>query len=135
MKRRTFPTSNGQAPSTGQSIAIAGRSNIVLQDVRNFRSVFGLPAHDPIITVNGPDPGTGIVIDETETVSSIEWAGAVAKGATINLVVSKTTTTDGADLSAQYIVNNDLAPVLSFSYGNCELSMTAAHNEFYYNLW
>ena len=130
-----LPLWNAGIDGTGQSIAIAGRSNIVLQDVRNFRSVFGLPAHDPIITVNGPDPGTGIVIDETENVSDVEWAGAVAKGATINLVVSKTTTTDGADLSAQYIVNNDLAPVLSFSYGNCELSMTAAHNEFYYNLW
>jgi uncharacterized protein (TIGR03437 family) len=131
-----LPLWNAGIDGTGQKIAIAGRSNIVLQDVRNFRSVFGLPAKDPTITVNGSDPGTAVVDDELENVSDVEWAGAVAKGATINLVVSKTTSaTNGADLSAQYIVNNDLAPVLSFSYGNCELIMTATHNQFYYNLW
>jgi uncharacterized protein (TIGR03437 family) len=130
-----LPLWNAGIDGTGQKIAIAGRSNIAIQDVRNFRSVFGLPAHDPVITLNGPDPGIADIDDEMENVSDVEWAGAVAKGATINLVTSKSTTTDGVDLSAQYIVNNDLAPVLSFSYGNCEMLMTTAHTQFYYNLW
>ena len=45
------------ATGSGQSIAIVGRSNINIQDVRDFRSIFGLPANDPQIILNGPDPG------------------------------------------------------------------------------
>jgi pseudomonalisin len=51
-------------------------------------------------------------------------------------VVSKTTaTTDGVDLSAQYIVNNDLAPVMSTSFGLCEAYMSSGENAFYNTLW
>ena len=45
------------ADGTGQSIAIVGRSNINIQDVRDFRTMFGLPANDPVIILNGADPG------------------------------------------------------------------------------
>ena len=41
----------------------------------------------------------------------VEWSGAVAKGATIDFVVSETTeTTAGIDLSALYIIDNNLRP-------------------------
>ncbi len=85
---------------TGQSIAILGRSDIVLQEcVRDFRALFNLPANDPNFIVNGVDPGI-ISGDETEAVLDVEWSGAVAKGATIHLVISSSTeTTDGVDLS------------------------------------
>ena len=54
----------------------------------------------------------------------VEWAGAVAKGATIDFVVSgSTNSSPGVDLSAEYIVDNDVAPVMSESYGACELDM------------
>jgi hypothetical protein len=129
-----LPLWNAGLDGTGQSVAIVARSNIVLQDVRNFRSVFGLPARDPVITLNGPDPGTSNVDYESENVSDVEWAGAVAKGATINLVVSESTATDGSILSSEYAVNNNLAPVLSSSYGACELSMTS-QNQFFDSLW
>jgi uncharacterized protein (TIGR03437 family) len=120
---------------TGQSVAIVARSNIALQDVRNFRSIFGLPARDPVITVNGTDPGIASVDNEFENVSDVEWAGAVAKGATINLVVSQSTTaTDGSTLSAEYIVDNNLAPVLSSSYGICELAL-GSQNQFFNGTW
>jgi len=38
---------------TGQTIAIVAASNINVQDVRDFRNLFGLPANDPQIIVNG----------------------------------------------------------------------------------
>jgi uncharacterized protein (TIGR03437 family) len=119
---------------TGQTIAIVGRSNIVVQDVRNFRSAFGLPAHDPIVTLTGADPGTAIADDESENVLDVEWSGAVARGATINLVVSASTATDGATLSSNYIVEKNLAPVLSSSFGVCEL-FGVSQNQYYNNLW
>src|ERR1035441_1228818 len=93
-----------------------------LNDVQQFRSFFGLPALDPVITVNGPDPGilSGPDGDEGEADLDVEWAGAVAPGATVNLVVSKSTfMSDGVDLSAQYIVDHNLAPIVTYSYGDC----------------
>src|SRR6185437_8706681 len=98
--------------------------------------LFGLPANAPQIIVDGPDPGRTRGDDETEADLDVEWSGGVAKGATIKLVVSESTeSTDGIDLSAEYIVDNDLAPIMSESFGDCELFMGTAGNEFYKNLW
>ena len=56
--------------------------------------------------------------------------------ATVKFVVSASTnTTDGVDLSAQYIVSNNVAPVLSISFGSCESQMGSAERAFYNNLW
>jgi len=108
---------------TGQTIAIVGRSDIDLSDVATFRSAFGLPANVPTVTVNGPDPGIPTADDKSENTLDVEWSGAVAKGATINFVTSASTaTSDGAALSANYIIDNKVAPVMSFSYGSCELN-------------
>jgi pseudomonalisin len=121
---------------SGQSIAIVGRSNLHLSDVRQFRSGFGLPAHDPQIIVNGADPGVFSTGEETEAVLDVEWSGAVAKNATIKLVVSASTNaSDGAYLSAQYIVNHNLAPVMSMSFGLCEAALGASGNSFINGLW
>jgi subtilase family serine protease len=113
---------------------VVGQTNINIQDVRGFRSVFGLPAKDPTIILNGPDPG--INADEPEAVLDVEWSGAVAKGATIDLVISESTeATDGVDLSALYIIDNNLAPVMSESFGACEADLGAGGNAFYNTLW
>lgn len=85
---------------TGETIAIAGNSNITLSDVATFRSSFGLPPNVPTVFVNGADPGESSVEGRVENTVDVEWAGAVAKGAKIELVTSATTsTTDGAILS------------------------------------
>jgi uncharacterized protein (TIGR03437 family) len=51
-----------------------------------------------------------------ESTLDIEWASAVARGATIEFVYS-----DDAFDSATYVVDNVVAPVLSMSYGQCEM--------------
>ena len=115
---------------TGQSIAIADESNINLQDVADFRNLFGLPPNVPQVIVDGIDPGL-LQGFETEALLDVEWAGAVAKGATIKLVVSEpTNATQGADLAALYAIENSLAPVLSESFGECELFIGTAGNTF-----
>ena len=82
--------------------------------------------NDPQIIVNGPDPGL-VPGDETEALLDVEWSGAVAKGATIKFVTSKSTNTeDGVDLSAEFIINNNLAPIMSESFGLCELQLSYA---------
>ncbi|HLW79122.1 MAG TPA: protease pro-enzyme activation domain-containing protein, partial [Terriglobia bacterium] len=121
---------------TGQTIAIVAQTNINLQDVRDFRTMFGLPANDPKIVLNGPDPGITDPNNEGESDLDAEWAGGVAKNATIDLVVSESTESSlGVDLSALYIVDNNLAPVVSVSYGFCEAVVGNAGNAYYNALW
>ena len=121
---------------TGQSIAIVARNNINLSDVQIFRIAFGLPVNDPQIILDGPDPGNLTGPEETEADLDIEWSGAIAPKATIKFVVSASTnSTDGVDLSSLYIVDNNLAPVLSASFGQCEQSLGQAENTFFNNLW
>ena len=120
---------------TGQSVAIAGRTNIKLSDVTSFRSTFGLPVNNPQIVLNGKDPGVISSGEEMEADLDVEWSGAVAKGASIKFVVSASTNaSDGVDLSTQYIVNNNLASTMSVSFGECEAYMGSS-NSFYNSLW
>jgi pseudomonalisin len=121
---------------SGQSVAIVARSNIKLADARQFRTFFGLPANDPQIIVNGADPGIWNSNEETEADLDVEWSGAIGRNATIKFVVSKSTnSSDGVDLSAQYIVNHNLAPVMSTSFGLCEAALGSSGNSFLNSLW
>jgi subtilase family serine protease len=124
----------------GQSIAIVAQSNINLQDITDFRAMFGLPAYAAgqlNVILNGPDPGL-VDGDEGESDLDVEWAGAVAPAATINFVVTQSTQTDatfGIDGSAVYIVDNNISPILSESYGSCEAGLGTGGNAFYNSLW
>jgi Tectonin domain/Pro-kumamolisin, activation domain len=123
------------ADGTGQTIAIVAQSNIHISDVTEFRQLFGLPLNNPKIILNGPDPGV-VSPDEGEAVLDAEWSGAVAKNATVDLVVSESTMPSaGVDLSAAYIVDNNIAPIASDSYGTCESSLGAGGSAFYNSLW
>jgi len=121
---------------SGESVAIVGRTNINIADVAQFRRLFGLPANNPQIIVNGTNPGIISSGEETEADLDVEWSGAVAKGATIKFVLSKSTnSSDGVDLSAQYIVNQNVAPVMSTSFGLCEAALGSSGNSFLNSLW
>jgi hypothetical protein len=120
---------------TGTSIAIVGRSNIHLSDVAAFRAATGLGANAPAVILAGADPGL-VSGDQDESTLDVEWAGAVAPAAQVQFVVGDSAaTTDGVDLSAEYIVNHALAPVVSTSYGSCEQEMGATELAFYNSLW
>jgi len=121
---------------SGESIAVVGRSNIHLADVQQFRSSFGLPANNPQVIVNGTDPGIVSVDEEVEADLDVQWAGALASSAAVKFVVSASTNaSDGAYLSAQYIVNHNLAPVLTMSFGLCEAALDPSGNSFINSLW
>jgi pseudomonalisin len=120
---------------SGVSIAIVGRSNINLSDVSSFRSGSALPANQPTVILEGANPGL-VSGDQDESTLDVEWSGAVAPGAAVKFVVgASTATTDGVDLSAQYIVNNKTATVMSTSYGSCEAYMGSGELAFYNSLW
>ena len=122
---------------TGQTIAIVGDSNINPQDVTDFRALFGLPVNPPNIIVNGPDPGiSGPTGSEGEADLDVQISGMVAPKATIDFVVSEDTLTAfGTDLSSFYIIDNNIAPVMSLSFGACEAALGTAGNNFFKALW
>src|SRR2546425_5546478 len=121
---------------TGTTIAIVADSNINPQDVVDFRNLFGLPANftSANIILDGPDPGKNG--DEVEADLDVQVAAMVAPKATINLVVSEDTQTAlGIDLSALYIVDNNIADAMSESFGACEAALGTLTNQFYNALW
>jgi subtilase family serine protease len=121
---------------SGQSIAIVGRTHPPGTEWASFRNIMGLPVNPPQVIVNGPDPGDLGGDEDVEADLDVEWSGAVAKNASILFVASMSTyATDGVDLSAQYIVDNNLAPVMSTSFGSCESDLGTSENSFYSSLW
>ncbi len=120
---------------TGQTIAIVGESDINPDDVDFFRSSFGLPPKKLNIIYYGPNPGLN-GDPEGEAALDVQWAGAVAKNATIDLVVAAPTVTSGGiDGAAIYIINNNLASIMNVSWGACEYNLGTEGNLFYREIW
>src|SRR5579863_3915400 len=135
-------TVGGSAPGTGVTIAIVQDSNINPSDVSDFQKMFGLTNNPVNVILNGPDPGiqgpNSATDDEIEADLDVQWAGAVAPGAQIDLVVSQDAQSIGmfgTDLSAIYIVDNNIAPVLSESFGSCEANIGSSAEALYVDLW
>ena len=112
---------------TGTTIAVVGRSDFILQDVIDFRNMFGMPSNMLAEVFNGPDPGILNTGEQFEATLDTTWSGAVAPNAEIIFVVSASTnTTDGLDLSEEYIIDNDLGNVMTESFSGCEEGATSA---------
>jgi len=128
---------NSGISGQGVTIAVVSRTTAVeVTDVETFREAYHLPPNDPNVIMNGPPTllaGYGIGSgDQEESSLDVEWVGAVAPEAAVDLVISGTTlTTDGTSLSAAYIVDNNLADIMTLSFGECESTLGSAGNSFY----
>jgi Pro-kumamolisin, activation domain/Bacterial Ig-like domain (group 3)/Abnormal spindle-like microcephaly-assoc'd, ASPM-SPD-2-Hydin len=132
-----LPLWNASTPinGTGVKIAISGQSDIQQIDIDTFRSSFGLPASTVTTIFNGADPGI-IRSSQGENTLDVEMAGATAPRAQIILVTSaSTSTTSAAQLSDQYIVDNEVAPIMSASYGECEAFLGTSGNAAFNAIW
>jgi hypothetical protein len=120
----------------GVTVAIVGRTNPGLKDVAAFRAAYGLPAGRTAIVLNGPDPGSVSPDEDVEANLDMQWAGATAPGASIRFICSgSTATTDGVDLSALHAVDENVASVISLSFGACESDLGTAGTAYYGQLW
>lgn len=127
---------------TGQTIAIINESNINIDLVNHFRSLFNLPANPPQVIIDGNDPGIdginnpgGPNFAAVEAYLDVEWAGAVAPNATIALVIAgDTALQNGLVLAAERAIYSNIAPVISISFGACEKNLGAS-NPFLSSLW
>jgi uncharacterized protein (TIGR03437 family) len=105
---------------TGQKIVIAGQSELNAgvgggyPDLDGFRSTYNLPANTPQLVLFGSSPGI-VSGDIDESNLDLEWAGAVARNATLIFVYAKNVLN-----SVQHAIDQNLAPIISFSYGDCE---------------
>ncbi len=113
------PLYNAGINGSGEGIAIVGASEVDLADIRAFRSRYGLPANDPqLIPYLGTSPGFNGA--EIEGDLDLEWAGAIAPNAKISYVY-------GPDPIEAIVaaVDMNVAPVISVSYGDCEIDFAA----------
>jgi hypothetical protein len=124
-------TASSGMMGSGVTIGIIGRNNLYnsgsdVQDFRNQLLGSGFTGSFQVV-LNGPDPGDAGGGEEAEATLDTTWSGVVAPNATVDLVVSgSTNNTDGIDLSELYIVENNLADVMSESFGSCESGQTGA---------
>jgi hypothetical protein len=131
------PLYNAAKPlnGSGQTIAIINESNININFVNNFRTLFGLPASSPQVIIDGNDPGIdgnknpdGANGASAEAYLDVEWSGAVAPGATIDLVIAGDTSVEaGLFLAVERAVYSNIAPVISISFGQCEQTLGATN--------
>ncbi len=111
------PVYSSGITGTGQKLAVAGQTQISISDITQFRSTYGLPVNNPtpMLVPGSQNPGVSST-DVPEADLDLEWSGAVAQNASILFVYSYDVMT-----AVQYAIDQNLAPVLSSSYGSCEL--------------
>ena len=113
---------------SGQTIAVAGQSAIKASDIANFQKAAGLSQKAPQTTLV---PNTGVSTendssgDEDESDIDIEWAGAIAQGATVNFVYVGNNQNASVFDAIQYAVDKNIGKVISNSYGACEVKFPA----------
>jgi subtilase family serine protease len=116
---------------SGQKLAVMGQTDIYAADISDFRTGFGFSSitcttnssgvittcSDPhlVYKLYGTDPGLSTNGDISEADLDLEWAGAVARGAQLIYVNSS-----DAFTSYYNAIDDNLAPVISLSYGLCE---------------
>jgi hypothetical protein len=101
---------------TGQKLAVVGRTEVKDSDIELFRKTYGLsPGYFQRVLVKGSANPGFVTEDFLEANIDIDWTMAVAPKATILYVYAR-------DLwdSMTYTVDQNLAPVMSMSYGMCE---------------
>ena len=111
----------------GQSIAVVGQSAIAVADIENFESAAGLPKKDPT-QILVPNSGTSTIVtgDESESDLDLEYAGAIAKGATIFFVYVGNNANYSVTDSLAYVIDSHTAPIIGTSYGACETEFSAS---------
>jgi len=149
------PLYSANFDGTGQKLAIVGQTDIYLADINDFRSGFSLSqisgcttnasgvitacnstnfqyVLDPLVT----DPGTPNACgDLSEADLDVEWSGATARNAqiiyvnapaTFDSTCTTQTNNGGVENALSYAIQHNVAPVVSMSYGICELVANVA---------
>ena len=115
-----FNTQAFSYPTAGWQIAIAGDSDINLSDIQQFQNTFQLAYNMPRLVLVGDDPGVDTNGGLLEANADLEWADAAAPRASLIYVYAQNVFD-----AAQEAIDQNLAQILSFSYGECESDVAA----------
>jgi hypothetical protein len=111
---------------TGVTVGIVGTAAIAQSDIDAFRTRFGLPARTVTMTLV-PDTGAsaaGQYGAGVEAILDVEWSGGIAKGADVHYVYVGEDD-ENVDDATFYLIEENMAPVMSESYGGCEAGSLA----------
>ena len=147
------PLLNASTPivGTGVTIALLEQVRINTADVTTFRTNFGVVPNAPVSLVTDygytggnttantcTDPGaltSASYNDEGEAVLDTEWAGSAAPGANLLYVACASGAIPlGTVIAAEVVVDNNLADIMSMSYGLYE-NYNAAEDTLVNQLW
>ena len=112
---------------TGQTIAVAGQSAVAASDISNFQTAAGVNSNPPVLTLI-PNTGASAEFtgDESESDLDLEYSSSIANKATINFLYTGNNPYYGVSDSVFYAIDNDLANIITVSYGECEPDMGQA---------
>ena len=121
------PAYNAGLTGSGEKIAVVGQSEIVMTDIEHFQSAAGFSVKDPTrMLVTSSGTATIVSGDEAESDLDLEYAGTIAPGATILFVYTGNNANFNVWNSLEYAIKNNVAPIISMSYGLCELQLGQA---------
>ena len=119
---------SGGTTGSGVTIALLEETNINTADVTTFRTTYNVVPNAPpsLVVEHGygantcNNPGITSKGEESEAILDTEWAGAVAPGANLLFMSCPVGTNLGVVYSAEAVVDNNLADIMSLSYGDYE---------------
>jgi hypothetical protein len=130
------PIYNAGTTGKGETIGIVSASGVDNTIVANYRSLFGLPANLPTEIVDGADPGSNGGGAGLEADLDVEVSGATAPNANIYLYTSyETYVSYGLFEAAVRAVDDNVADVITMSYGICEPTLGLSGNLLFSQLW
>ena len=104
-----------------------GQTDINFSDIDAFRTAGNLPARTSTNFVKTLITGGGSGFDDGDEVEAnldLEWSNAVAPKANIIYVYAGASSTKNVFDAMEFAVDNNVAPIISTSYGNCEANLT-----------
>ena len=118
----------------GVTVGVISAADVNPAYVAAYQSLFNLPAKPVQMVLAGNDPGT--LNDDQEALLDVEVLNGVAPGAAINLYAAQgTSVQQGVNLAALKAVEDNVAPVLTVSYGFCEQTLGSGGNLFWNSVW
>ncbi len=128
---KASPAING----TGIPVGVLATADVIPGDYARYRELSGLPATTiQVFYSTSTNPGTanGIGNENTE---DVEMVSAAAPGATISLITGPNATPAGILSAATYAIDKNTWPILTASYGECELFLGKANNSAFNAIW
>jgi pseudomonalisin len=119
--------------SKAQRVAIIGESRVTDTDITEYEANTGLPSTVPTVVVppGDTDPGTTATNLQSEATLDVDRVIGTAPGVAMDLVIAKQLQTSGGIFdAAEYNVNTLLDPVMTISFGGCEISNGLSNTDY-----